>query len=121
MKHFMKAMAVWGMLAVIAIAATIFALIEGIDILLVFSLFFEVGCVLAVIFEVCDYQFYKQLSAKMHGKTLDEKLKILSPHEECWLSYASAEEVKQFRDEAESNPENEFLNYLLERAAMYGK
>lgn len=121
MKQFIKKMAGSVILAVIAIVAAIFALIRGFDILLIFSLLLLAGCALALIFEVRDYQFYKQLSAKMHGKTLDEKLKILSPHEECWLSYASPDEVKQFRDEAESNPENKFLNYLLERAAMYGK
>lgn len=121
MKHFIKKLSICILFALISLAAGILFFFWGFGVLAILSWFFWAGCILAVVFEVRDYRFYKELSAQMQGKTLDEKLEILNYHEECWLSYASPEEVNAFREEVAANPKNKFLDYLLERAASYGK
>lgn len=85
-----------------------------------FFVLLSVGCFM-IYFEIRDFRIYQSLSARMAGKTLEERLRILAHYEECWLVYATADEVRYFRDMAKVCLENKALEYLLERASVYGK
>ena len=59
----------------------------------------------------------------MQGKKIIEKLKILDGEEELWLTYATEEEVQEFRNAASMlSPEyHKYFQYLFERAQAHEK
>ena len=77
------------------------------------------------LFNVRDYRAYVGLNADLKGLALAEKMKILDGEEELWLTYASEEEVQEFRSAASllppSSPAYKSLQYLLERAQAHEK
>lgn len=75
------------------------------------------------LFNVRDYRAYVELNAEMRGKSIIEKLKILDGEEELWLTYASEEEVQEFRSAASLLPPeyHKYFQYLLERAQAHEK
>lgn len=75
------------------------------------------------LFNVRDYRAYVELNAEMQGKKIIEKLKILDGEEELWLTYATEEEVQEFRNAASMlSPEyHKYFQYLFERAQAHEK
>ncbi len=72
-----------------------------------------------------ERKIYRRISDAMVGATMEEKLQLLENNEELWLSYASKEEVLNFRDAAaqvpQDDPLREDVDYILERAEAHDK
>lgn len=111
-----------GYVVVLGVVAAVF-FIHGPLIIAILAL---IGIVLSIaswLFNVRDYRAYVELNAEMQGKKIIEKLKILDGEEELWLTYATEEEVQEFRNAASMlSPEyHKYFQYLFERAQAHEK
>lgn len=113
-----------GYVVVLGVVAAVF-FIHGPLIIAILALAGIVLSIASWLFNVRDYRAYVELNAEMQGKSISEKLRILDGEEELWLTYASEEEVQEFRDVASllspSSPAYKSLQYLLERAQAHEK
>ena len=121
MEYFIRKLVGYGLCAIVFAGVAIALFYLGFPVMASISILLFLGAAFLIVCEIRDYRFYKKMSADMAGKSLEERLKILGHYEECWLSYASAEEVKFFRNAVSQGSDNEALKYLLERASFYNK
>ena len=111
-----------GYVVVLGVVAAVF-FIHGPLIIAILALAGIVLSIASWLFNVRDYRAYVELNAEMQGKKIIEKLKILDGEEELWLTYATEEEVQEFRNAASMlSPEyHKYFQYLFERAQAHEK
>lgn len=85
------------------------------------GLLIVLGCAFMIVCAIRDYRFYRQLSSQMEGKKPQEKLDIIFDGMECWLVYATREEVKELVIGLQKTIGDDRQDYFFERAASHGK